>query len=596
VRFQPTSSLKKGQGQNLPFARKQSVLYSLLAASLGSVVSILSATHLTALIDYSYLPNLAFALSNGVQIWEGVDHPIAPGSTIISLLFYNVFGWSSLSSLTLSALIGGSSSYLTFKIIVGAADFGGKSKETFLLLFISVQAAVFSPLLLIGFPFPDNFATLACLLSIWTIQKWLLAPRPVIIFISGMLATLPFFFKQNVGLFFLFSATVGIAILIKRCHPGIPGLRQKAFLFFLSGAFSVGVVFSTGLSAFGLGQPFVDQVLVGASLSKDVFLLSQLQPYLGPVGIVAFFLGALSAFNIPPLAKNLIWLASILVPSVLFLVPGTILGFFENVIDLLWVRERLGSEIIFLIIVPLVLGSSLIRAVLKKLTHADLTLFIVAGTLAGAYLSQGYTGSSYSFAPFLAVFIWLTGTVSFGTFPRHYGPVLASCAFAIFLVGQASDGTRLSFVDLSASGVHFDSQSPTSFIPVSDSQDRDYSRLRKLLAEEAGTIMFVPAEDPIAFLAPDSRQWGRCVQFMPNTCPSHLNLPEDLATNPPDIFIYKTNPQWKNYASAEIMAQHVSRAMLKCGTVTHELENYLVLENFSSESCLRAEMNAQSIR
>ena len=77
---------------------RREFFFGAIATIAGFFISVGFGARWTALLDYSYLPNLAFAISNGGTLWGDLDHPLPPGATVVSWLFYSAFGWSSVSA------------------------------------------------------------------------------------------------------------------------------------------------------------------------------------------------------------------------------------------------------------------------------------------------------------------------------------------------------------------------------------------------------------------------------------------------------------------------------------------------------------------
>lgn len=557
------------------------------AAIFAFFISVGFATRWTALLDYSYLPNLAFALSNGATLWADLDHPLPPGATLVTWLFYSIFGWSSFSSLMLTGLIGAASAFAAFRITLNLPVFAGGKASPVLMAFLSVQAAVFGPTLLVTFPFPDNFATLFCLFSILLTQRALRLGSRSAFFIAGVMASTPLVFKQNVGVLFLACSIGGLALLVSKYSERQPPLASRSLAFFLLGSVAVAFFGFLLLAFSGLLSDFYSQVIVGASASKNVLSFQQVTPYFGPVGFVSFALGLSLLFKPPPYLRRLVWLLVVLGSSALFLLPRFFLGHVERLLESVWVYESLDTAIIFLAIAPFVSGVLFARAILRIVGEEDFVLLVIAGTMIGAFLSQGYQGSSYSLAPLLMIFVWSSGASLFGPFRFQWGPLAVGVLLGVFLLSQAVTGARLQYVSLEGSRVdgHNVTSTTTGLIPVTDMQHRGYSQLRQLLEKEEGRILVLPSEDPLAFFAPESRGWWRCVQFIQNTCPSYLEAPAKLAADPPDVFVYKKFPQLPSDA-VEPLGGKMSAALLACGTKVLDSELYVVARDFSDLKCL----------
>lgn len=566
--------------------------FALVAAALSVTLTVFFASRWTALVDFSYLPNLSFSVASGNTLWTELDHPLTPGSTLVSLWFYSVFGWSSLSSLGLIALIAGSSSFLTFKILLSLPQMRNREIPSTAKAFLALQAGIMGPALLVPFPFPDNFATLACLLAVFLAQKAFQVPSRFSFFCAGVFATFPFFFKQNVGLFFFIFALLGLLVLASSSSRKPSPVVRKQFIHFLLGATFFPSLLVVFLISAGLFSEMISQIFFEAGSSKEVLTLRQLEPYLGPVGLASFFLGVLYVFLRPRNAKIAVWVVVLVAPALLFLLPQPVVTSIEQVLATLWFPVSVDTRLIFLVAGPFAIGIVLAKAIRKDLAEEDFLLLAVAGILFGAFLSQGFQGSSYALMPLLTVFIWASATWSTKHLRIGLAPLGLSMLLIVYFLLEAWTGARLQYVNLEIGQLDFsDSRNgPTAFIPVSKGQHESYITLSEVLSDETGTVLFLPSEDPVPFLAPDSTTWGRCVQFMENTCPSYRAAPTMLASTPPDVFVHKTNPQFSSQ-SAEPFANLMTSALITCGKNIVEVDGYVIVRNFVDRACLEKALN-----
>lgn len=564
----------------IAFHKRKLSIHSILLTMSGLLTAGLSAYFQTRYLyfyDYSYLSDVSHRLSVGQIPYKDFDLVLTPGTFYTHYWFSTIFGFSSLSSQMLVILI----STATTLVFIEIANH--------LLLGIKNQAIKYSPYLafpllgptyMVSFPLYDVFSTLAVGTSILITLKVFanpMASKPKLVLV-GACVTLPLLFKQNVGLFFvlLFLAALLLGYFKKL-------FSLKILIWTHLGCLIAFVIFGITLRLNHMTGVFLEQVFIYASDAKGVSLLTELLRYKDKyllATVVAMIIVAL----IPRLRKFT------------FVLPIALGGIVSLItLSILLVNRISGSEfpvnrplINWLLILPICVAIALsaVKNKMESKREVYLVSALLIGALFGAYLSQGYKGSSYSWGGAYLLVSYMA-ILSIGVITRKQS--------AIFILIILS--TSLWYCDYSFSGVRYAdkkfisqdfeldlSDATDGYLPIRPSERKEIRQLREFFGNNPGTFVQLPMEDPLVLIDPNYVPQGKCSQLIWITCTNPKDAANLLLNNPPDYFILKGQIQlpWNPEPDADPVIQRI----VDCLQPELQLPNYAIYKSNQRDRCL----------
>jgi hypothetical protein len=220
----------------------------------------------------------------------------------------------------------------------------------------------------------------------------------------------------------------------------------------------------------------------------------------------------------------------------------------------------------------------------ENLSVAVLLLFGLSST----YISHGYKGSSYATGPLFAlgcILLCFEISKKFQAFGLlSLASVLVISAWFPIYAFSAHRYASPSFAKQSYS--YLSLSEPVSFLAIPTRTEDDLRELIFLLKSSSGTILQLPAEDPLFLLSSDLKPWSRCTQYIFMTCTlSEKQVLERFLSKPPNFLVIKNEIQleWNPEpvsASVQSIAERCLKKVLKNPT-------YSVFTTEKHESNLR---------
>jgi hypothetical protein len=193
-------------------------------------------TRVAVLWDISYLLDTSYRISLGQLPYRDFPFAHAPLTFLVHALIIRLFGRVYFRHLLCAALEAGAATLLTWRFLLALLK--SLSDRAW-----SLATLLAAPLIVLGiygiYPHPiyDSDAILVVLLALYLLQRSTSsnAARPVMCFLTGAACVFPLFFKQNIGLPFLFvTLAAAAALAIARSRQRI-SISPQLWLF--AGAF-----------------------------------------------------------------------------------------------------------------------------------------------------------------------------------------------------------------------------------------------------------------------------------------------------------------------------------------------------------------------
>lgn len=486
--------------------------------------------HLAVLWDLSYVLETSLRLAQGQMPYR--DFPLVhpPLTFAVQALLIRIFGRHMLVHALYAACAGGFGSVLGWRILLGQLRAGEKpcAFAWTLSLLLAAPLTVLGIYCILPHPSYDCDTALAVLVSLFFLQR---LDRPgagvKAGLIAGATAVFPSFYKQNIGLPYLFAVLLlGLLLLLKsRLHSAADRALRRKFFALLAGA---GAMLAAALLALqlaaGLGNYFYWTVrfagqrrMPGLGLMLGVYNCPQL--YWALPCTLAGALLLRGPWSARPWAKTR-WLQ--LAAMVLLAAPWlyVLAELSTNLDD----PDSFGDAFLSLWPLVLVFAEVLLALRLFRLFRdraerprvAPLLTLVTLGAIHGTLMSQQLWGSTYALWPFF-LFLLADGLLWLGA-PRSKEivlPMLGSATLAsltLLLAGgyYTASEERLSYVDLAGGPPQHAATpalrglaTPGPYLANLDELLR-YAEA-KIPSNEA--IVLLPGEDPFYFAT------GRRVQF-----------------------------------------------------------------------------------
>ncbi len=366
---------------------------SILLAFLSSLVVVLQTSRFWVLFDLSYILEHSFRMSLGEVIYKDFFVPYPPGTLLIQEYLIKAFGASLYPQIIYCSLI----SFLTFLFVYRILFFLNDDKT--LNLFLALPVTVTGGYGIFSQPFYDPDSVFFILFSLFLILLCYERKFPKFYtFIAGMMAVVPSFFKQNTGLmYFALIHFAFIATVIFR--KGEIRFRQY-FVFALGSVLSI-LAMSVYFSATSGLNNYIMSTITIPSQTRLPEPMRFLKIYMNFVVLryAAIWLAAgvgLSFLNLKNKWVNIIFIVLVLIPF--YIIPVFRALFFGNFyydqFYIVWPAA--------VIVCSAAVVYGLIRSKDIQLFFIFLTVAII-GVVNAAFLSQGYSGSTYGFWPILCL-------------------------------------------------------------------------------------------------------------------------------------------------------------------------------------------------
>jgi hypothetical protein len=439
---------------------------------------------------------------------------------------------------------------------------------------------------IIAFPFYDNFAITSVIISfsliIYSRQKKYFSSIKII---AGLVCFTPLLFKQNIGLFYLFGLIVVLSLqVIKSGYGPLKSfLARKMFPYLLGASFALALLLVLFLGTPYRKEIFYDTFTYSGKI-KGVFTKTELFNFFDRtyifIGLIILCIVSIFKYRVVRIVHLMFLIITLLVSLMgiyLFAVNQS-LGLFNfgtPKLVSLWILA-LGIPIFFCRSFEIVLTN-------KSFEYLILVCLFV---LFGAYLSQGFSGSSYAVGPIILIVL----LSQFDAVKDSSGKILTYLSFlgilsyAVWVQLYGLSGLQLQNPNLTTGkhAGHF-GHDTFSYLGIAKNDMQDLIDLRKEIFDYKGSVIQVPAEDPLPFLLNNYKPWGRCSQNIFVVCTSANRERMRIIDSPPSLIIVKKLPQWT--FDWEPLSDQIIIALEKCNTPSKIIGRYLLYEKFKLNDC-----------
>src|ERR1035437_6139409 len=484
-------------------------------------------TRVAVLWDISFLLDTSYRFSLGQLPYKTLPFPYAPLTFLVHALIIRLFGRVYFPHILCAALEAGAATLLTWRILLALLK--PLSDRAW-----SLATLLAAPLIVLGiygiYPHPiyDSDAILAALLALYLFQRSTssTAARPILCFLTGAACVFPLFFKQNIGLPFLFfTLAAAAAIAIARSRQPI-SISPQLWLF-------TGAVVTLAAALLAI------QATVGLhNYLYWTITFARQRRLPGFAVMLSTYRQASLLWTIPAAIAALIllrpdtgrmrrrWIAFILLAAPFFYTIAAL--------ALTTDPDDRAGQLLSLWPHILILSAALAFWNLRpRKLAADPTLqpfvpAILLVTIHGAFLSQQLWGSTYALWPLLTLLL----AVLLAQVPTIARPMAVVIAVTFLVCGglYAASHERLSYVDLDGPRAHATLPelrglaTPGPWIPGFE----ELVRVTDAELAAGDGIILIPGEDPFYFAT------GRIPQFPfllfdPATDPHTPEQTRDLA-------------------------------------------------------------------
>ncbi len=367
---------------------------------LTAAVIVWQNSRLAILWDLSYVLENAFRISLGQVPYRDFPFPYAPLTFLIQAAIIKVAGRVFWHTTVYCAIVGGAATVVTWQIIGDV--FRDKVARWRLLAFIlSLPLVVLGIYCVFPHPFYDSDCTLAVLVAVLLLRR---SDRNRSAFVSPVLAgialVIPLFIKQNVGIAFLLTALIGIAVLAIVEKLRDQSIRRHVITL-TAAVVALGVALL--LIHFTAGfQNYLRWTIQFAAERRTPARHEMLAIYTSKAALFSLLIFGtgvgLSCLVHKRSVRWLSWLAGAVMAGP-FIWPVIYLAIDHDS------SERADR---LLNVWPLVLIVSFALAIItvRKRRGADLVLpFVLIATVNGAFMSQQLWGSTYAIWPLLIILL-----------------------------------------------------------------------------------------------------------------------------------------------------------------------------------------------
>jgi hypothetical protein len=363
--------------------------------------------------DLSYVLDTAARIASGQMPYRDFPLAHAPLTFLLQALLMRLTGHVYLHHALYAACIGGLGTVVAWRLVL---DILGERMWPAALM-LSVPLTVLGVYSILPMPFYDCDCAFAILVSLLLLQRIGRASRRQS-WLAGAALVVPVFFKQNIGLPYLFAAFGGIsALLAVRWIRKFESADTEALLRVLAGAFAAGMAALAIVQVtVGLGD-YIHWTIQFAAQRRLPGLASMIEVYAEPSLLWTLPCMAVGGGLIAGRLRQGLWASA--AGSALLSAP-----FLWTLGKVLLDTDSEDRAAALLALWPLLLIASTAVAAygLRRGPRLEVVLpWIVLGAVNGTLLSQQLWGSTYAIWPLLAVLI--AGLVSL--LPRRLALPLA---------------------------------------------------------------------------------------------------------------------------------------------------------------------------
>ncbi len=526
------------------YPKKSITISVVLGVAVTIFLNILFQSTHTLLYDYSFLVNISGRINAGELPYRDFDLVVSPGIFYLQAIFFEIFGQTSFSVLMLSVTISLSCFAITTRIVT---KYLIPSIENHILLNIYQLAIILIVSLLgvnwiVSFPIYDSLGVLVILINISVCMTLIENLKSSSFYLFGFTLSLTFFAKQNIGLGYITGGSLLLLVILVKTRLTNSEKLGKAKLFFL-GLATTPSVFLTFLIWNRMFEDYFYQNFSFASEVKGISLLSVLIPFSEPTFILLILFSAVAML----LRLRRVVIALEAAPILLGGALSTIVIVSTAFVGLYEFKHINWPLIIWLWILTSLLLFCISEVVYSqnptfKLSLSTLLLFGMTAT----YISHGYKGSSYATGPMFALACALVCHEILQKYQTvGYACLISSLIIAVWFPIYALSAHRYvspTFAKQTYSFLYL--PEPVAFVSIPTSTESDFNALMTLLQHSSGSVLQLPAEDPLFLLSPELKPWSKCSQFIFMTCTMNEDqILKEFQSSPPSILIIKKEIQ-----------------------------------------------------
>ncbi len=388
-------------------------------------------TRVAVLWDLGYLLDTAWRITLGQMPYRDFPFAHAPLTFLTQAVLIHFFGRAYIATILYAAAAGGLGVWLSWLILRRiAANQWLALALTAPLVFLNTQAVYPHPIY-------DTDCVLAVLFALWLLAR--MAERENAGWIEGAIAgasaTLPIFYKQNIGLAFAFTVGVAALVLSARAKE-----RKKAIGILIGMIAALLVAVAILGATCGAGNYFHWTVEFAAARRMP-----------GLASIAAIYQTPLLYWGLPVALVGWVLLRTRL--SKLIGLGLLAAPFLWSLWLVLASEDAADKTDAFLALWPLVIALAALVALAelrRGLTLQRFVPFFILAAIHGAFMSQQLWGSTYALWPLLMLLV----AVAIGALPaaaRWAGGALTAAVSVVFLTCGCVYSTsleRLSYIDM----------------------------------------------------------------------------------------------------------------------------------------------------
>lgn len=362
-------------------------------ALLSALVVVFQTSRYWFLFDLSFILENAYRMFCGSVIYKDFFIPYPPGTFLIQEYLIKIFGTTLYPQIMYCCIVSFFTYLLTYRILFFF------NFDKWFNLALSFPIAITGGYGIIMFPFYDPDCTFFLLISIFFILYCFEnSYPPFTAFLSGIFAVLPAFFKQNIGLMYLFliNLLMIIVLIFKREE-----IKFKNYLIFLCGIIFISVVLLLSIHlTSGIGNYYYSVITIPQKVRLPE-----------PNKFLSYYL------NLIDLRGVLLWLAILpllyylksknfwvkLLTVLLTVTPFYIIPFLRFLFQHREYYDQFLAVWVVTNVVSAIAGFySLFRANSVPL-YKRIFIFVLIALINAAFLSQGYNSSTYGLWPMLPI-------------------------------------------------------------------------------------------------------------------------------------------------------------------------------------------------
>jgi hypothetical protein len=583
--------------------RRPSLYFSASSGLFAFVLILWMSSRFTVLYDYSFVVNTSWRWQQGLTPYIDQIVALPPATFAIVATLFTIFGVNSTVFAVIGAANAGASSFLLSEIYYKTVNEPRKGLATFAVRIVSVGVfGVLNTQIVLQFPFYDCFAATCILYLVYKIVSFEHPGRRSSLFAIGVVASMPLFFKLNVGAFSILGTCIWLfseMYIVKRIAKSD---RLHVACAFFSGLLMLPFIFLLWLLSEQAFRSFIMYAISGPTSTKSVFSLEQVQFNItSSSGLIVFIATMIGLSRMPATAKGnlLVSITYAIMSTPLFM--GLLILVFPNIWNPLDLVPEISPTWIDIWPVSVLLGPLLLFFSSKKIDNGDKHRYVVvllSLTLIGFHMSQGFEGSSYATAPIVMSLFFLVSQSRMNISKRvelrklsALITVIFPALFAAWMLQYGLSGNRLAYADILPIKENVIVGGETNrFIALKSDDATAFGELINELEKYKGrTVLELPMEDPMPFLIEEHIPWGLCAQADNNTCPQIDRMSIQMTEEPPSVVIIKTKTQLANQG-LEFWSQQMILRVENCYVQKSVIgSNYVIWESaIDTKKCLQA--------